>query len=202
VRSDSAGEFIIRTNRFGTLRLNAGSIGYRSSTSEVFIVSQRELVLVKLFVSPTQPVLVPLGIAARLRPETFAITDRGGFAYRRERGIGGSFVGPEEMSRRPEASLGEVFRRMDGVVVNGSAAAPAIALRTPGKSSVASCVPTVLLNGARLVTPTVDSTIAALPLSRVFGVEVYSTPADLPAVFADIAGECGLVGVWLKNESR
>jgi hypothetical protein len=58
----------------------------------------------------------------------------------------------------------------------------------------------LLVDGVRVNAATVDSTLAALPLSRVFGIEVYATSASLPAVFVDIGDECGLVGVWLKKE--
>jgi hypothetical protein len=198
VLSDSAGEFIIRTNRFGTLRLRTASIGYRPSTSDVFTVDQRELLLVKLFVSSTQPVLASLGVAARLRPETFPITALGGFAYRRERGIGGSFLGPEEIQRTGAATLVEVLRRIEGVVVTGSA--PTVSMRAPEGSSRPTCIPTVLLDGVRINPAAVDSTIAALTLSDIFGIEAYTTSGSIPAVFADIAGDCGLLGVWRKKK--
>jgi hypothetical protein len=200
VHSDSVGEFIIRTNRFGTLRLGAGSIGYRPSTSEVFTVDPRELVLVKLFVSGTQPVLAPFGIAARLKPENLAIAALAGFAYRRERGIGGTYLGPEELQRIGAPSLLAVFRTIEGVVVTGTPPASTIAMRTTANNALASCVPTMLLDGVRVPAAAIDSTVATLPLSRVFGIEAYAPTMELPAVFADIAGACGLIGVWTRRD--
>jgi hypothetical protein len=200
VRSDSVGEFIIRTNRFGTLRLSAGSIGYRPSTSDVFTVDPRELVLVKLFVSGTQPVLAPLGIAARLKPETLAITALTGFAYRRERGIGGTFLGAEEIQRTGAATFLEVLRSIKEIVITGTTPTTTIAMRTTSKQAFATCVPTVLVDGVRVGASVADSTVAALPLPRVFGIEVYPAGGDVPAVFADLSGSCGVIGVWTRRD--
>jgi hypothetical protein len=200
VRSDSTGEFIIRTNRFGTVRLGAGSIGYNPAFTPVFTLDPRELVLVRLFVSATKPVLAPLGIAARFRPESFAITATGGFIYRRERGIGGTFFRADQLERTGAATLVDVLRRIDGVVVAGSAPATAISMRTPEKSGVTSCAPTLLVDGLRVAPPAVDSTLATMPLSRVSGLEVYTTSESLPEVFVDIGGACGLIGVWSRKQ--
>jgi hypothetical protein len=197
VRTDSLGEFTIRTNRFGMLRLGAGSIGYRAATTDPFGVAPRELVLVKVFVSRRSPVLAPLGIAARLLPESFAITALGGFAYRRERGLSGTFFGAEEIGRTGATTLAEILRGVEGVVVRGAPPASTIAMRAPA-SPGRICAPAVLIDGVRVPAPA-DSTLSSVALPSIFGLEIYSSPVDIPEVFADIAGDCGVLGIWLKK---
>jgi hypothetical protein len=73
-------------------------------------------------------------------------------------------------------------------------------MRTARGSATASCVPTLLLDGVRVPAAASDSTLTTLPLVRVFGIEIYSTDTELPAVLADMAETCGLIGVWRKRE--
>lgn len=198
VRSDSAGEFTIRTTRVGPLRLEAGDIGHRAATTPVFPVGAEELIIVKLFVSAKKPVEAPLGILARARPETHAITDLASFAYRRERGIAGTFFGAEDIRRRGVTTLAELLRGVDGVVVAGVAPSDAILMRSSVIGSQRHCAPTVFVDGTRLMSG-VDSAVRSLAMGRIFGVEVYTTPSQVPPVHADAVDECGMIGIWTRD---
>ena len=200
VLSDSLGEFVIHTKRAGPVRLEAGSIGFQVATSAPFPIAAEELVIVRFFVSAKRPVMAPLGIAIRAGPTTYGRTDLGSFAYRRERGLTGVFFGATDIRRRGALTLAELLAGADGVRVAGSAPADTILLRDGPPGSARHCVPSYFVDGSRLTPAAGDSTVRSLSLERVFGIEVYRGPAEVPAVFADLAGECGLVGIWMNRE--
>jgi hypothetical protein len=61
-------------------------------------------------------------------------------------------------------------------------------------------VPTWLVDGARVRAGVADSTVRAIPLSRIGGIEVYRAAAEVPAVFSDLAARCGVIGIWKRSE--
>jgi hypothetical protein len=196
VKSDERGEFTIRTNRAGTLRLRTGSVGYTESTSAPFSLETDELLAVKVFVSPTQPVMTPLGVATRLAPRTISATSLAGFTYRRERQDGGTYFRYDDIERAGARRIADLVRPMAAVRMLGPAAADTITFLRG--DDLPRCRPAYFIDG-RLVGPEVESTIAALSMDRVFGIEVYTELAAVPQVFADLAGDCGIIAVWMKR---
>ena len=193
IRSDERGEFTIRTTRVGLLRIHAGSIGYTESTSPAFELSTDELVFVRFFVSSREALLAPLGIRARVLPTTFAITDRGGFTYRRERAGGGVFFRAEEIQASGARTLAELVRRVPGIQSSGSAPAETITILPA--DDLPRCRPVYYVDGAPAAGD-VEATVRALPLERMFGVEVYALPADIPSAFVAANQNCGLIAIW------
>ena len=196
VISDERGEFVIRTNRAGALRLRAGSIGFTESTSPAFPVAADELVFVRMFVSATQAVLAPLGVTARVLPRTFGISELGGFTYRRERGLHGVFFRPEEIRASGARSLAELVKGVAGVQVTGTASGDAIEI-VPAED-LPRCRPTYYVDGAPVATDP-DATVRSLPLDRLVGVEVYARPGTVPLIFADASENCGLIALWTRR---
>ena len=85
----------------------------------------------------------------------------------------------------------------EGITVSGPSGATTIRLQErPGG---ASCTPTHLVDGMVIRPNVADSTVRALSLSTVLGVEVYRTAAEVPNVFADIAPRCGLIAIWTRR---
>ena len=196
VESDDRGEFTIRTDKAGPIRMRTGNIGFQAVTSPIIPLAADEVLIVKLFVSPTQPVLAPLAVAARIGPQTFGVSSLGGFAYRRERGLAGVFFRHEEIRRAGATTLADLMRGLPGVTVGGPA--PADTITFPGGADLPRCRPAFYVNGKPLVGDT-ERAIGSLALDGVFGVEIYTSETDIPAVFADAGAECGLVGVWMKR---
>jgi hypothetical protein len=192
--TDSLGEFTIRTRRVGSLRLEAGDVGMGTKTTPKFQLSAEELLVVKFFVSGKTPVMAPLAVRARLLPTSRPVTDLASFAYRRERGIAGTFFGEDEIRRRNAATLADLLRPVDRVVVVGDT----IFMRNTivGRGSL--CPPAVFVDGSRVITA-VDSVVRSLPMNRLFGVEVYTQPSTVPAVHAHAVDECGMIGIWFPK---
>jgi hypothetical protein len=199
VRSDTLGEFVIRTKRSGRFRLEAGSIGFNPASTAPFAVAAEELVILTFFVSATRPVNVPLGISVRALPETYAVTSLGGFSYRQAHGVVGTFFDRAAIERRQVTTFGELVRGTDGVFVSGTPPADTIAMRSGLPGPEMRCFPAWFVDGVRVRT-SVDSAVRALPLAAVIGVEIYRSPAEVPTVFADATdGDCGLVGIWTNG---
>jgi hypothetical protein len=171
VMTDERGEFTVRTNRAGDIRLQAGGSNYLVSTTGPFPISTNELILVKLFVSSQQGVLAPLGIVARLSPQNVGTSTPAGFTYRRERGQGGTFFRDLDIQKLAPLSFADLV-----------------------KDVAPRCAPTYYLDGA-VLSVGAQATIDAIALTRIFGVEVYTRAADVPAVFVDPGG-CGVIAVW------
>lgn len=196
VRSDAGGEFTIRTTRVGSFRLLAGNIGFSESTTPVLPVTTDEMVVVKFFVSPTLPVIIPLAVATRVFPQTFGITSLGGFTYRRERALGGTFFRTDEIEKSGARTVSDLVRTLAHVQVVG--AAPTDTVTFMRGDDLPRCRPLYFIDGTPVAT-NVEATIGAITMDRVFGVEVYTKQSEIPAVFADAGTDCGLVAIWLKR---
>ena len=196
VKSDDRGEFTIRTDRAGTLRLHAASIGYAASTSAPIALTKDELVAVRVFVSPTQPVMTPLGVAARVTPQMISATSMAGFTYRRERQEGGTYFRADDIAALGARRIADLVRSMPAVRMAGTAPADTITLIRG--DDLPRCRPAYFIDG-RPVGVDTEAVIGALAMERVFGVEVYPDPATVPQVFADLAPECGVIAIWMKR---
>jgi hypothetical protein len=193
VVTDERGDFTLRTSRAGDLRLQAGGSDYLVSTTGPFPISTNELILVKLFVSSQQGVLAPLGIVARLSPQNVGVSSRAGFTYRRERGLGGSFIRDLDIQRKAPLSFADLMKNVEGIALVDVPVAGSILV--VGASGAPACAATYFLDGVPLAPAGAQAIIAAIPLTRIFGVEVYTRESDIPSIFAD-PGRCGVIAVW------
>ena len=194
VMTDARGDFTVRTGRAGDLRLMAGGNDYLTSTTPAFRVSADEMVVVKLFVSAQNGVLAPLGVAARLLPQSIGIGSMAGFTYRRERALGGTFIRGGESTARGVKSLADVVRAVPGIAIADAPTRGTIRVVRDGR---AACTPTYYVDGVRLGDDS-RGTIDALPLDRLFGVEVYTRESDIPSIFGD-GSPCAVVVVWTNR---
>ncbi len=200
VPADSGGHFVIRTTRTGKLRLEAGGASYRFTRTPAFTLGAEELLIVTVFVSATRPISAPLGISVRARPDEYGPGDLGGFSYRWDRGLGGVFFGPADIRASRAATLAELLGGVEGMVVTGRPPADTIAMRSILPGAPPQCLPLYYENGIRVKGVAIDSAIHALRLDRVIGIEVYHSPAEVPDVFTDADGECGMIGVWTRGD--
>ena len=182
--TDERGDFTLRTTRAGELRLTAGGEPYKTSTTPTFRLGVDELVFVKLFVSAREPVMAPLGVAARLLPQSVGVSTLAGFTYRRERALGGEFFRMSDIQRLGARSLPDLLRGVDGVVVGDDGSVSM-------QRESGACRPIYFIDGVRATTATVA-------IANVFGVEVYSRESEIPAVFSDASG-CGVIVVWTRR---
>ena len=195
-RSDSTGEFVIRTKRIGSFRLEMGGDSIRPTQTPVVRLAAEEVVIVRLFVSATRLVPVPLGVSARAGPRTYLLTDIRGFDYRRSRGVTGVYFDKDSISRRSPRTFAELLVGVEDVVLTGTPPADSIAMRTTLRPPADRCTPAYLKDGARIPPTRADSTIRALDMNTVVAVEVHPDPRRASVVFEDVIGACGLIGIW------
>jgi hypothetical protein len=177
VVTDDRGDFSVRTARAGELRLTASSEGYLTTTTPPFLVSANELVVVKLFLSARKGTLAPLAVAGRVAPQDIGVASLAGFTYRRERGAGGTFYRAADIAAARATSIAELVARTSW--------------------GAAGCKPVYFVDGTRL-TAGADATLAAIPLARIFGVEIYARESEVPGLYAE-PGMCGAVVVWTRT---
>jgi hypothetical protein len=194
VVTDSSGNFTLRTKRAGELRLVAGDGDYVSSTTPTVRLSPDEMVIVKFSISTHGGVLAPLGVAARVQPQSIGIESLAGFTYRRERAMGGTFFRASDIARSGARSLAELLRGLSSITVTGAAGAEIIG--TIDETHTA-CEPSFFLDGTRL-DMNAGTVIAGLAMNRLFGVEVYTTVAEIPELYSDNT-PCGVIVIWTKR---
>lgn len=194
VMTDERGDFTVRTGRAGDLRLTAGGNDYLTSTTPPFRVSANEMVVVKLFVSARNGVLAPLGVAARVLPQTIGVGSLAGFTYRRERALGGTFIRGSDVAASGAKSLADVVRSVPGVSISDAPTPGTVAIARDGRPG---CAPRYFVDGAQLGSD-LRTTIDALRFDRLFGVEVYTREVDVPSVFADGA-PCAVIVIWTNR---
>jgi hypothetical protein len=194
VMSGEGGSFTLRTSRAGDFRLSAGGSDYATATTPAFGVSADEMVVVRFSLATRGGVLAPLGVAARILPQKIGVASRGGFTYRRERGQGGAFFRAADIERLGARSIIDVVRGVDGIGITDAPRTGTIVIEQPGAAP--RCTPVFYLDGRELG-ETAQSVIAEVPMTRVFGVEVYAKSSEIPGLFVD-AGRCGVIVVWTK----
>ncbi|MES2521610.1 MAG: carboxypeptidase-like regulatory domain-containing protein [Gemmatimonadota bacterium] len=200
VLTDERGDFTMRTGRAGEVKLTAGGDGYLQSTTPAFNVTANELVLVKLFVSARQGVLAPLAVAARVLPQNVGPSSIAGFTYRRERAQGGTFLRVSDIERTGAATLADVLRTVSGVSVVDTPTPGTIVVGGTGSgagSSAGRCTPMYVVDGSA-ASGNARTTMPSVPLERIFGIEVYTNAAEIPAAFTDTAA-CGLIVIWTRR---
>jgi hypothetical protein len=198
VMTDARGEFTLRTSRAGDLKMTAGGNGYLQATTPAFSMSANELVLVKLFVSARTGVLTPLGIAARVRPQHVGPASIAGFTYRRERAQGGTFLRAADIERTGAETLTDVLRTLQGVQVIDSPNPGTVVVGAAGDTATAPrCTPQYFVDGRATVGDT-RTTPPSLPLDRIFGIEVYTSAAEIPAIFSD-GRACAVIVIWTRR---
>ncbi|MEZ4414418.1 MAG: hypothetical protein R3E10_01565 [Gemmatimonadota bacterium] len=134
--------------------------------------------------------------------------------YERERDGLGYFLDPTDLARRPLVRSSDVFRGVPGVqmVQSSTAGVPSFplmsfALRgqfwTEGNGSGSPpCFPRVYVDGQLVElggrsSPPAQSFDHLVPAQDLVGVEVYRSPAEMPAQFGGLT-ECGVILLWTR----
>lgn len=219
--TDSTGRFVVRAWRAGNFRLNVEHTGFLSrSVAVAAALGERVEIVISLHASVA--VLDTVEVKARVRLQ-LAEMGLGGFEERRRWGelLGiGRFLGPQEVAGagRIETVLAQVpgLRLVnhpvcDGIkiVVSGRSFMSIRNLRggggrcsdmTPAKEAeMGICRVSFVVDGvpARLSgSERIDDLVLS---SLVAGIEVYRTPAELPAEYSAANSRCGVVAIWTKR---
>jgi hypothetical protein len=223
VDTDSAGVFVVRAWRAGTFRLNVSHAAFASAS--VLVSSELgERVTVVIRLHPSVALLEPLEVQARSRPR---IPDMGlaGFEERRRWGelLGiGRFIGSEQVAQRG-GTLEGLLTSVPGLRAVTHPACPGTRMLVTGRtppsirnmrsgslprceelnamteSELGICRIQFVVDGAQVHLSGADRVDDIVPLSLVAGVEVYATPAELPAEYSGYNSRCGVVAIWTRR---
>ncbi len=129
--------------------------------------------------------------------------------YDRERMGLGHFVGPEDLERRPAIFTTDLLRMMPGVrvltqngIAGGISRYPVMSYAMRSNLVGGMCYPRVYVNGAVMErggsTPPFSSFDNLVSPSELGAMEVYSSPAEMPAQYAGLTA-CGVILIWTKQ---
>jgi hypothetical protein len=221
--TDSAGHFVVRAWRAGNFRLNVEHVGFQTRTVTVAAaLGERVEIVIPLHASAT--VLDTIEVQARLRPQ-LAESGLGGFEERRRWGelLGiGRFLGPQQLAGA--GSMETVLGNVPGLRLENHPACNGVKMLLSGRSfmsirnlgrsgrpdqcsdmtpqreaELGICRVSFIVDGvpARLSgSERIDDVVLA---SLVAGIEVYRTPAELPAEYSGSNSRCGVVAIWTQR---
>ena len=194
VRTDSGGRFLLSGLRAGTRTVEARAIGF-----------ERRRVAVDLAAGHEQSAELTLPRLAFELPEltvtsTPAATDLTGFEERRQRGLGGYFIGREDILRRGTIRIEDLFKTVPGMRVEPVGAADYQILSTRGGAGFnATCQPVIFVDRVRIpLDPDLGIGIPVLP-EEIRGIEIYQGPGGVPAEFQSVGNGCAVVLIWTRR---
>jgi len=185
--TDSSGRFVLPRLALGTQSIDVRALGYLPRRLVVDIVD-----------GGFEPERIVL---QRPPPTLRAVTVRAvrsyaGFEVRRTSGVG-LFLDEAAITRRKPFIFADIMRSLPNVVVLPVKSFSAKFYTRFGRRK---CEPSVWVDGVELLSGTQDLD-AFVDVSKVRAVEVYSSPAEVPAGFA---GDplCGAVIIWTRRPSE
>jgi hypothetical protein len=203
-RSDSAGGFFLTAPAPGDYQVAVRRIGYMPATSDLVRVATGRAVQMSFPLLSLGTTLDPVTVTGEAAS---TVLSRWGI-YERQKGVGGVFLDRQAIEERPGASeLGHLLQGTTGVRVDANGR---VRLRGIGCDGTP---PTVYVDGVRLYDkysreehiagggiPSPDEWQRAIHPIHVEGIEVYRSPAEIPAQYntgADAA--CGVILIWTRR---
>jgi len=185
---------------------SAQALGYAEIEDEVVEVSMGQLAVLEVQMAPEALEIEPLVVTAERR--AFHL-EKEGFYERESRGLhNGIFLSPEVLEKRQPRKLSDLFFGLPGTRVvepRGGAGARAVYFRS-GERTLGICWPMVFVDrfmvsngglGSNGPDPTaMDTFVHGLDVSAV---EIYRSPASIPAEFLGSNAGCGVIVIWTKK---
>jgi hypothetical protein len=188
-RTDSTGVFRFDSVAGGGAILRFRHPSYTPVDSLAVQVSRGERVEIELRMGHSAVLLEPIVVRAR------ADEGLGGFRDRMRVGAFGRFVSREQIDRGGSLRASELVRMLPGVqIVQGAPGNSLIVMRGGGTGT---CIPDVYVDGSRLRQTREVGVDAFLNPAILEGVEVYTSSATVPGIFAT-TNQCGVVAFWTR----
>jgi hypothetical protein len=186
-RSNTAGVFSIRLPVQGTYTVLAARLGYDDFTSPPIEVGPGAAVEVQVRMASAAVTLDSLGVQVRVTPPFR--DPRARTFYERVGRRGGVFLTPEKIAERRGSRTADLLRHARGMDMRGNEQI------MMGVSRRTRCMPTIYINGhRRILFQPVDDYVDR---SRLWAIEVYTTPEDAPPGFPPTDNyRCGVVVIW------
>ena len=198
-RVDSEGRAVFAVKRTGTNLFTVRRFGFAPVTTTLNIPDHDTL---KVHV-----ILHTLGLALDTMNVTAKAMAASGFPLsqfdqRRMRSPGGHFITRADIEQRRPFTTLDLFRNVSGVEVQHNSRSQTMITSTRGTLFQDQCVMSVGVDGAVLGLAKDDTfDVDEIPPSDIYGIEIYSGPATIPAQFVSVSGAnaCGLIMIWTRG---
>ncbi|HEX6040797.1 carboxypeptidase-like regulatory domain-containing protein [Longimicrobium sp.] len=186
-QSNQAGLFSIRLPGAGTWTVAAERIGYEDFTSPPVDVAPGAVLEVQVRMAPATLALDSVGVRVRQTPPFRDVRARQ-FYDRMERNRG-VFLSPERLAEQRGTRTVDLFRHVRSVNVEKIDEHISMRISTNRR-----CVPTFYIDGRRhRLTERLNDVIDR---NRLWAIEVYTSPDDVPAAFPPASAYCGVIVIW------
>ena len=200
--TDSAGRFVLRGVPGGRRILVARALGFRPDTSQVELFDDESLsreIFLKRRITTLGEVSVRDSALAHMPAK---LRD---FNERRRTSVGGHFLDSTVITKWENRRTGDLFSTISGVDVGrGGSEAYLIGSRAPPSFSAGvssrppPCFMDIYLDGAPVALGNRAFDVNKLGLNHIAAIEVYSGPANTPALYNRTSKGCGVVLIWTK----
>jgi hypothetical protein len=193
VRSDAAGEFVLRTKDVGRYRLRATRLAFQPVTTDPFDLLYRTIVDVRLVMSPQAVLLSPMVVVGSRVMSGADMMSGEGFEFRRRR-YTGHFADTASLRKSGyppfTSSLKEFVPGLFTVV--GFFGNEEIRMTVQG----AECTPDLYKDGVLQQSLSIQH-INGLNSADFYGVEVYRRP-NVPPELRRTGLDCAAIAIWTK----
>ena len=182
--TDSSGQFVLRRLKLGTQSIDVRALGYLPRRVVVDVVDAGS--------NPARIVLQRPPTTLRAMTVR-AMRSYAGFEVRRTSGVG-LFLDEAAITQRNPFIFADIMRSLPGVSVSP---VKSFSAKFYTRFGIRSCEPSVWVDGVEIKSRTQDLD-AHVDVTALRAVEVYASPAEVPAGFA---GDplCGAVLIWTRR---
>jgi hypothetical protein len=201
-RTNSSGAFALDSLPSGTHFFEAIALGYTPFRTIVHLAPEQSNVT-NVTLSSRATELARVTVTATYSRQMAQLEHRlGEFERHKTRGMGGYFLSPAEIERRPgNTSPARLIQGMPGVAVRCTTCGCEI-MMTEARGPEG-CSPTVYLDGRRSIFSASDLDLM-LQARDILAIEVYSRAGARPIEYVETRSRngCGALGVWTKPMLR
>jgi hypothetical protein len=189
--TDSLGGFFFRVQVEGSYALRVSHLAYARYHSDPVPVGAAEAVTLEVRLGRTAIPLDPIVVTAR------SSTRLAEFHQRRITNAFGRFITEEEIERRSPVQTSDLLRVVPGISLSPVRVRGRTVNRVMLAGSFGRCEPAFYVDGVRLLAQSGSVDEVLIP-ATVAGVEIYSSSAGAPVMYADSRG-CGSILFWTRT---
>lgn len=195
--TNQIGDFLLRVNRAGNIRLHVRHIAYEPLLSDLLQLGNKETVQFEIRLAQNVIPLDPIVVVSR---STLGVS--GFYARLSERASSANFVTREQIDRYKGSQTTGLLRNVPGLRVvpapSPSGSMTQYHIEMPGTGGAGGCSPTVYVDGMYVENLAGGGIDELLSPHQLEGVEVYSqfaAPQSLPP-----RSHCGVIAFWTRPE--
>ena len=196
--SDSTGQFLLRARASGSYVLLFERIGYGPRVSQAIELSGTGLYELSMALNPSAVPVAPVVVKVEARVPAL---ERNGF-YDRKKAGQGYFIERPLIESRESRLTSELFTGITGVKLLHKPGGGYFVVLRGGMATRLSrnphCPPRVFLDGALVQAFGEWYDLDLIQRNELEAIEVYRSPAQLPAQYGGAESRCGVILLWRR----